>query len=297
VKAILKPHLLTLASKIRGTGRLLKAYDTPASSSEVQALLRAQYLSMRGRPARERPHLSEVGFRCYSQYEEDGMLLYIFSLIGTGSKRVVEICAGDGRECMATNLIVHHGWEGVLFDGHEANVRAGTRFFAAHPSTLLVPPAFHCRWFTTENVNPILEEAGVDGNVDLLSLDIDGMDYWVWKAMRLRPRVCIFETSNAIPSDLALAAPYDASFDASQVADRPVCRNASLAAWVKLSREKGYRLVGAHRHGFNAIFMRDDVGTEDFPEVSVASCHDNPWTRDRLRTLWPLLKDLPWIRV
>ena len=76
------------------------------------------------------PSLSEVGFRKYSQFEEDGMLLYIFSLIPTLNRTCVEICAGDGRENMTSNLIINHGWRGHLFDGNSFNVEAGKRFDA-----------------------------------------------------------------------------------------------------------------------------------------------------------------------
>lgn len=63
------------------------------------------------------PLIENVGFRTFSQFEEDGILLYIFSLIGEGSKQVIEICCGTGNECMAANLIINHGWDGLLFEG------------------------------------------------------------------------------------------------------------------------------------------------------------------------------------
>ena len=69
----------------------------------------------------EMPSFREVGFKAYSQFEEDGILLYIFSIIGVSNKKVVEICVGDGTECMAANLLINHGWEGLLFDGSEEN--------------------------------------------------------------------------------------------------------------------------------------------------------------------------------
>src|SRR5688572_16882233 len=60
------------------------------------------------------PAFGDVGFRKYSQFEEDGILLYIFSLIAPINRTCVEICAGNGRECMASNLIINHGWWGHL---------------------------------------------------------------------------------------------------------------------------------------------------------------------------------------
>lgn len=76
------------------------------------------------------PNLKDVGFRKYSQFEEDGILLYIFSLISPINRICVEISAGDGRECNTANLIINHGWWGHLFDGDEQNVKAGTAFFS-----------------------------------------------------------------------------------------------------------------------------------------------------------------------
>lgn len=71
------------------------------------------------------PSFEEVGFRAFSQNEEDGILLYIFSLIGTTNRKAVEIGAGNGTECNTANLIVNHGWTALLVDGNEANVRRG----------------------------------------------------------------------------------------------------------------------------------------------------------------------------
>src|SRR5207344_1296671 len=98
------------------------------------------------------PKLADVGFRKYSQFEEDGILLYLFSLIPPVNRTCVEICAGNGRECMTTNLIVNHGWWGYLFDGNERNVRNGRRFFSNNMDTFLHPPTFTHAWITAENV-------------------------------------------------------------------------------------------------------------------------------------------------
>ena len=75
-----------------------------------QKLLMQQYRMLAARGTEHLPSLDDVGFRVYSQFEEDGILLYLFSLIPPVNRRCVEICAGDGRQCMTTNLIVNHGW-------------------------------------------------------------------------------------------------------------------------------------------------------------------------------------------
>lgn len=240
------------------------------------------------------PSFRDVGFRKYSEFDEDGILLFIFALIPPINRTCVEICAGDGRVCNTTNLIINHGWWGHLFDGKEDLVRAGKSFFAQHKDTFLYPPRFTQAWITAENVNDLILQSGVRGSIDLLSLDIDGMDYWVWKAITvIEPQVVVCETENPIPPEKALTVPYDPSFVSKSVD----YQGASLAAMCKLGREKGYRLVGAHRFGFNAFFMRNGVGGAFFPEVEVASCVQDPYSVQARRERWPLTRDHQWQEV
>jgi hypothetical protein len=267
-----------------------------AGTQEVQTVLKVMYHQMRDLPSSRLPKFSEVGFRKYSQFEEDGILLYVFSLVGTTNKKVVELCAGNGRECMAANLIINHGWQGYLFDGNAKNVAEGRALFRGHKDLLIGMPAYSQAWLTAENINDVLGESGAHGSVDLLSLDIDGMDYWVWNAIDcIQPRVCIFETVNYIPSDLALTAKYRADFSIGGATGlKSYYRGASTLAMAKLSKKKGYRLVGSHRHGFNCIFMKSGVGEAHFPEVSVQECHADPASREGQTKLWPQLIDFDW---
>jgi hypothetical protein len=245
----------------------------------------------------EMPTFRDVGFKVYSQFEEDGILLYIFSLIGSTNKRVVEICAGNGAECMAANLIINHGWDALLFEGNKELADLGIKFFASNQSTWLHPPNFKQAWLTRENIDQLITENGFAGDIDLLSLDIDGNDYYIMEAINsVKPRVIICETHNVIPSDLALTIPYKSDFN--RMGDiHPDFMGVSLLAMKKLLNKRGYRLIGAHRFGFNAIFMLDGIGTEFFPEVSVESVHDNPYTKFRNATAWKEVKDLPWVKV
>ena len=140
------------------------------------------------------PSFEEVGFRVFSQNDEDGILLYIFSLIGTVNKKAVEICAGDGIECNTANLTINHGWTALLFDGNEATIRRGQDFYQCCKDTFLFPPRIIHAWIEAENVNTLISGHGFEGEIDLLSLDIDGVDYWIWKAIDcISPRVVILE--------------------------------------------------------------------------------------------------------
>lgn len=263
---------------------------TRLGDAVAQKLLMQQYRMLAAGGQEHLPSLHEVGFRAYSQFEEDGILLYLFSLVPPVNRRCVEICAGDGRECMTTNLIVNHGWWGYMFDGSEKNVRNGQRFFANQQDTFLHPPVFTRAWITAENVNEQLCTAGAGGVVDLLSLDMDGMDYWVWKAISvIQPRVVVCETNNLIPAGRALTVPYARDF----VWESDGYCGASLEAMCQLGKSKGYRLVGTHRFGFNAFFMADGVGEELFPEVDPNTRLSDPYTEKRRRD-WTEVASKPW---
>lgn len=242
--------------------------------------------------------ISEAGFRCYSQFDEDGIILYVLSTVGMKTKRVVEICCADGTECMASNLIINHGYQGFLFDGDPKNIEEATRFFNSKKDCFLNVPKLKQAWITKDNINNLLREVGAEGEVDLLSIDIDGNDYHIWEAISvIQPRLCVIETHNSIPADYALTMPYSESFDSSRLSEKERgFRSASLMAVKKLAEKKGYRLIGGHKHGFNVFFLRNDLGLTEFPEVSIDSVHDNPWTR-LVQKSWPELQRFPWQKV
>ena len=246
--------------------RLAIAYSQP-----TQVLLRLQYNAMK-RDGVPPPNLIDTEFRCYSQNGEDGILLYLFSILGTTNRKVVEVCVGDGVECNAANLIINHSWRGLLIDGDPNQIAAGTAFYASHENTRIVPPKLVASWVTAENIDSLISSHGFTGEIDLLSLDIDGIDYWVWRAIEsISPRVVVLEFNAFFGPDRSLTLPYDSKFrlDLSQ---QPYKCGASLSAFVKLGREKGYRLVGVTSLGINAFFVRNDVGGDLLPEVSPQTC-------------------------
>ncbi|MEM1272033.1 MAG: hypothetical protein AAGI08_18445 [Bacteroidota bacterium] len=269
---------------------------TPELRNEVvaQKTLMQQYRMSAATDRALLPSFADAGFRKYSQFDEDGILLYLFSLIDPINRVCVEICAGDGRQCNAANLIINHGWWGHLFDGNPNYVAAGERFYKQCRDTFLHPPQFTKAWVSAENVNELIAQSGAEGPIGMLSLDIDGMDYWVWKAIDVvEPQVVVCETHNPIPADRSLTVPYDPQF----VFEKDYYRGASLAAMVKLGKEKGYRLVGTHQYGFNAFFIKDGVGEEFFPEVSANACLNDPFTQKSQQERWPKAKNMNWQEV
>lgn len=217
------------------------------------------------------PQLNEVGFRIFSQNDEDGIILFIFSIIGCTNKLFVEIGTGDGGECNCANLAVNFGWHGLFIDGDEAAVNRGSERYSSNPDTRVYPPVFISALVDCDNINEIITDAGFEGDIDFLSIDIDGMDYWVWEAIDcIKPRVVAAEV-NAKFGTRSITVPYSANWQYDSKI-YPHYHGASLPALNKLAKKKNYRLIGANRFGFNAFFLRNDIARDVFPEVSVESC-------------------------
>lgn len=244
------------------------------------------------------PSFEHVAFRSFSQNGEDGILLFIFGLLGMGGRRAVEICAGDGIQCNTANLIVNHGWNALMFDGNEHLVKMGRAFYAGLGDTFCYPPTIVNDWITRENINDLIQKNGFEGPIDLLSLDLDGVDYWIWDALEVvRPRVVIAEIQCIWGAERAVTVPYQAEFRARFIDKFGVYSGASLPAFVKLARRKGYRLVGVERLGFNAIFIEEGVADDLLPEVDIAMCVNRPFVNWAKRELLPKVATLEWVEV
>ncbi|MFG1691682.1 hypothetical protein ACGF5M_05970 [Gemmatimonadota bacterium] len=245
--------------------------------------------------------VDEVGFNVYSPTYEDGVLLYIFSLIGTTNRKLVDIGAGPIRASSTTNLIINHGFTGLLIDADKKNVRNLRSYYSVHPETTLFPPKCACAFVTMENVNDLIERNGVLGEIDLLGIDIDGVDYWIWKAIHvIRPRVVLVEYQDNLGPNRSWTVPYRPDFNLRDYPQNRQYNNycgASLTAFVRLGRERGYRLVGCNRGGWNAFFVRDDLGSECLPEVSSEDCFRHDWNQFSMEQRFPPVAEMDWQEV
>jgi hypothetical protein len=291
-------RLSELSGKLDTLDERLKSLEQQASAVDrgTQIALALQYRELWGRGVR--CDFGDVEFRNFSQNGEDGILWYIFSIIGAASKTCVEMSSGDGRQCNSTNLIINHGWTGLLFDGREEYVARGKRFFASHPDTFIYPPKFVNAWITAENADSLIVDNGFRGEIDLFSLDLDGVDYWIWNSIKsISPRVVIAEVQVLWGSERAVTVPYNPDFRGEVLGGLVTYCGASLPAFVKLARKKGYRLVGCQRYGLNAIFLRDDVGQDAFPEVSASDCFRHPLQKQAYDEFRPMVADRAWVEV
>lgn len=256
-------------------------------SPEVQIAQRQLYLHYRELLRKnELPHLSDTGFRVFSQFEEDGKLLFIFSVTGMENKTFIEIGADDGINSNSANLYFNFGWHGLFIDGNKRSIKRGKKFFRKYPHPWFYQPEFICAKVTSENINDLIKRAGIKGEIGLLSIDIDGNDYWIWDAINVtEPGVVIIETHNEFGLR-NIVVPYDADY--MYPGKHPVYHGASPVAMCNLAKRKGYRLVGANELGFNFIFVKNGLAEKELPEVTVESVLRHPSVEEGYQLFEPI---------
>lgn len=236
--------LRDLQSEMRGL-RVLNGYAT------WRQLLREE-------PRYQDPrNLTRHGSRSFSQHEEDGIIAEIFRRIGTTDRFFVEFGVGAGIENNTVALLLD-GWAGQWLEGSEKSVARIQKTFAVPlgQKRLRLKRAF----LTAETLPNLFRECEVPAEFDLLSIDVDGNDYWFWKSLSgYRPRVVIVEYSAALGPDLAIRMKYDPKWRWDYTTRTFGC---SLRAFEELGTEKGYRLVGCNITGTNAFFVREDLVDE-----------------------------------
>ncbi len=253
--------------------RLMELHGRTSPATQVaQKRLWAHWRDLAGQ-GKPQP-LDESGFRCFSQFEEDGLLLRIFAILGIHTGFYLDLGCADGINSNCANLALNFGWDGVNVDGDDGKLEKGRSYYARHWRSQLYPPRFVQAMINSENVNDVAQAARVPAEIDLLSIDIDGNDYWVWRALEVTtPKVVIVET-NVVFGDRNIVVPYDPRYV--YPGKHPYYHGASPVAMEKLARTKGYRLVGSSLYGFNTIYVREGLADNLLPKVPVSSVLAHP---------------------
>lgn len=212
--------------------------------------------------------LARYEYSLFSQNGEDGILRHVFGHIGFRSRRSVEF-GFSTNESNSLRLVLHEGFKGLFLDGSDWQV---DRFNRAAASLGRDDTRAVRIFLTRENLQRTLLELGTPSEIDLLSIDVDGNDYWFWESLdRISARVTVVEYNSALGRHLSLAMPYAASGRPDDdAAHHFAYSGASLEALTRLARRKGASLVGCDSSGTNAFFVRDDCLTSALPPRSVA---------------------------
>jgi hypothetical protein len=199
--------------------------------------------------------LADVEVCVFSQFGEDGILDWLLNGITVSRPQFVEFGVGNFIEANTRFLIKHRNWRGLVLDGDQPaidSIRTDDVYWANDLTALAA-------FITAENISSTIKGAGFGGPLGVLSVDIDGNDYWVLRELLwLRPDVIICEY-NAVLGDLyPVTIPYDPRFDRRALPDTSrLYYGASIQAFVSLL--DGYALAGSNTAGNNAFFVRKEL--------------------------------------
>jgi hypothetical protein len=208
--------------------------------------------------------------KAFSQFGEDGIVQEIFRRIGTAGRHFVEFGVESGLE-NNTALLLAQGWSGLWIEpvcDHVNAIRAGLAPLIRRGRLKVLNELV-----TADNVEQLFAAAGVPAEPDLLSVDIDGNDYWVWQSIRgYRPRAVVIEYNATFPPPVEWVMPCDPNYRW----DGTARFGASLESLAKLGARKGYALVGCGLGGANAFFVRQDLVGDHFAAPFTAANHYEP---------------------
>lgn len=234
--------------------RLRRLLAVPTQLNQIQEALGRLEIAAARTTSGELP-IRDREFKVYSQWGEDGIIDYLVSQVPIADTSFVEFGVESYTEANTLFLLKHRHWRGLVIDGsptHIDVIRRSDTFwkYGLHAD---------CSFVTRDNINDIIARNGFRGDLGLLSVDIDGNDYWVWEAIDVvRPRIVVCEYNSLFGPLAAISIPYRAEFFR-PASNAPRCYyGASITALDHLARRKGYRLVAGNSAGNNAFFVRDD---------------------------------------
>lgn len=234
---------------------ILRAVRDLQRRADVTAMLLGGLHADRVARIGEAGSLAEVEFGVYSQWGEDGIIEYLVSHADIPNRVFVEFGVQDYSEANTRFLLKRRNWKGLVLDSSVANVRKIRRDTISEMFDVTSVAAT----VTAENINGLLSAAGLQGDIGLLSVDIDGNDYWVWRAIDvISPRIVVCEYNSVFGNEHAITVPYDSGFDRVAAHHSKLFFGASLPALRQLAEEKGYAFVGCNTSGVNAFFVRRD---------------------------------------
>lgn len=215
--------------------------------------------------------LDEVAFQVFSQRGEDGVLQYLCSKINIPCKTFIEFGVEDYTEAN-TRLLLFNNWRGLVIDSSKRNIRFIKKDFIYWKYDITAIQSF----ITAENINTLIAGYTTESDIGILSIDIDGNDYWVWEAITaVQPRIVICEYNSAFGNTRAVSIPYNASFSKTKSHYSNLYYGASLPALCYLAGKKGYDFIGTTAAGVNAFFVRKDLSAPFAKHTAQSGFHES----------------------
>jgi hypothetical protein len=236
--------------------------------------------------------------RVYSQHREDGIIEHVIRVAGIADNRCVEFGFGPS-ECNCLNLVLKQGFTGLFIDSNNEKSSVLSSYFTRTESRSRVLN----RFLDIENINHAIGGKDFSGEIAVLSIDVDGNDYWLWDAIEVcKAKLVVIEYNASFGSDRSVSVPYDPNFVRYEKHQTGFYHGASLMALVRLGDRKGYSLIGCDSSGVNAFFLSNDLVSESLPRVTIEKAFRHHRSRTKYKGVspehqWEVISDMPYHEV
>jgi hypothetical protein len=240
--------------------RLLRKVNASTMRAvENQTIVVAEILRRDNMRRKQLTGLHEAEYCVYSQWGEDGICNWLLDQLPNIPETFVEFGVENYTESNTRLILKVRNWRGLVIDGSQKNVDdiKGQDIYWKHDLKAL------CAFIDRDNINNIIESAGIVGDIGLLSIDIDGNDYWVWQAIRvISPAIVVCEYNAVLGDVYPISVPYRSEFQRTKADPSNLYFGASIKAMILLGQSKGYTFVGSTSTGANAFFVRNDYAEQ-----------------------------------
>jgi hypothetical protein len=214
--------------------------------------------------------LNACEFKVFSQFGEDGVIQRLVRFLPIANRTFIEFGVENFAESNCRFLMMNDNWRGFVMDGSAKRIAE----IRGLPDVWKFDLTARAAFVTRENVNELLASSGFDADLGILSVDVDGNDYWIFEAIgAVTPRVVIMEYNALFGATRNITVPYDAKFEKYHGHHSGLYFGASLGALASLAARKGYALVATESSGVNAFFVRNDLVGGDLRARTVAEAY------------------------
>lgn len=194
-------------------------------------------------------------YKVFSQWKDDGIIQFLVAYIDIPNQVFIEFGVEDYSEANTRFLLMNNNWKGLVLDASAANIESIKQQDIYWKYDLTAVQSL----VTAENINDLIKDNGFSGEIGLLHIDIDGNDYWVWKAINcVDPVIVIMEYNSVFGKEMPWVTPYQASFNRTEAHYSNLYFGSSIVSLTDLAKEKGYQFIGCNSNGNNAYFVRND---------------------------------------
>ena len=225
----------------------------------------------------QRLNLMEKEFSIFSQFGEDGIIQYLVNLIDIPNKTFIEFGVEDFAESNCRFLMMKDNWRGFVIDGNDRNISRLIKNYYYWKYDLQAI----CAFVNKDNIEDLLDQSGFDHDLGILSIDLDGVDYFILSSIaKFKPRILICEFNPIFGPTRKVTVPYDEKFQRFKHHYSGQYWGASLSAINDVATRLGYGLIGTNSAGHNAFFIRDDLMKQPLNRVDPERAFNSPTYRD-----------------